>query len=89
MNANERTGPRIPNFYNRSDDDTAVALLALDTRLGCLEDVESAKPESDAHRLVNAVLTMMELTYDLDVNPTPISFFKRRRFNRAVDVQIE
>ncbi|XP_046434076.1 probable cytochrome P450 49a1 isoform X4 [Neodiprion fabricii] len=66
----------------------SVALLAMDTRLGCLDDPESPE-SSDAHRLVEAVLTMMKLTYDLDVSPSPMSAFRRKEFNRAVDVQID
>lgn len=64
----------------------SVAVVALDTRLGCLD--EDVREDSDCVRLINAVNILFDSMYELDVRPSIWRFMATptwRRYVKALD----
>lgn len=59
-----------------------MGVLALDTRLGVLDDSES----EEAKLIVNNIRQFFELTYQLDVLPSVWKYYKSPTFNKLMKV---
>lgn len=71
----------------------AIALVGLDTRLGCLQ--KNLPPDSDAVKLINSVQTMFDGVHKLEAFSGNIQFWKLfptptwKEFEKAGDVFTE
>lgn len=57
-----------------------MGVLALDTRLGVLEDSQS----EEAHLIVSNIRQFFELTYQLDVLPSVWKYYKTPTFKKLM-----
>jgi len=66
-------------------------MIALDTRLGCLEEINLAK-DSDAQRMIDAVGNVIQLGFELDFKVPIWKLFstpKLKQFNNYQQVIME
>ncbi|XP_015120970.1 cytochrome P450 CYP12A2 [Diachasma alloeum] len=81
---------KLPTTFNNEMNKWAlesICAIALDHRLGCLED--NLPPDSDPQRMINAIHKMFELFYQLEVLPSLWRLYdtkKLRQLFRTLDL---
>jgi len=80
------------NFFNNCICNTAIAVVALDTRLGCLG--EKLEPDSEPQQMIDSVHTLLAVLHNLEIGfeafvwriyPSP----SWRKFVKVMDFFVE
>ncbi|XP_068083622.1 probable cytochrome P450 49a1 [Anabrus simplex] len=61
----------------------SISLIALDTRLGCLQP--NSKPDSETERMISAVHVTLKALFKIDVQPYVLPFEKKKYWKQMVD----
>ncbi|XP_067001961.2 probable cytochrome P450 49a1 [Anabrus simplex] len=62
----------------------SISVVALDTRLGCLDP--DLKPDSETEKMINAVHYLIHAMFELDVKKSFRHFTKRKEWKKLVEV---